>query len=86
VGVRSSVPRFLHPVEPRVGYDFDGNTRSLIIALNRVFGHYGHGRRHTRTHKPQGQEGLVARRRSPFLPNSSFRSPCLPSASLGGPR
>src|SRR5450755_2234421 len=32
VGVRSSVPRFLHPVAPRVGYDFDGNTRSLIIA------------------------------------------------------
>jgi hypothetical protein len=31
VGVRSSVPRFLHPVAPRVGYDFDGNTRSLII-------------------------------------------------------
>jgi hypothetical protein len=32
VGVRSSVPRFLHRVAPRVGYDFDGNTRSLIIA------------------------------------------------------
>jgi hypothetical protein len=32
VGVRSSVPGFLHPVAPRVGYDFDGNTRSLIIA------------------------------------------------------
>jgi hypothetical protein len=32
VGVRSSVPRFLHLVAPRVGYDFDGNTRSLIIA------------------------------------------------------
>src|ERR1035441_4032219 len=31
VGVRSSVPRFLHPVAPRVGYDFDGSTRSLII-------------------------------------------------------
>ena len=32
VGVRSSVLRILHLVAPRVGYDFDGNTRSLIIA------------------------------------------------------
>jgi hypothetical protein len=31
VGVRTSVPRFLHSATPRVGCDFDGTTRSLII-------------------------------------------------------
>jgi hypothetical protein len=33
VGVRSSVPRFLHPVAPRVGYDFDGNDVDLSDRL-----------------------------------------------------
>ena len=32
VGARTSVPRFLHPVAPRVGHNGDRNTKSLVIA------------------------------------------------------
>src|ERR1019366_3791917 len=43
VGVRSSVPRFLHPVAPRVGIRLRRKYKIPDHCLNRVFGHYALG-------------------------------------------